>query len=276
MSDIETISEGQLKQEFSINSNKAWRFGKHSVTCPSKKYKLSEDLISKYSQKLDWTMISRYQILSEDFIQKNCHLVYWYNICTYQTLSEKFIEAFAHKLDWKAISQCQVLSEHFIEKHSDKLDWDNISGNQILSERFMEKYEDKIDWSFALLTQNVSDLFFNKHMDKISFDKVIQYSTRRKVTLYARNEVFSHKFASLGTKFLEKAIRNQNLSEQCLNLLTKKGKGVFSKISKYACFSRDFLLKNYKKIDTKVVLHENICVGDDVREEINLIEKLSV
>ena len=55
---------------------------------------LSEEFIEKFQDKVNWILISDYQVLSEEFIEKFQDRVNWENISTYQTLSEEFIEKF--------------------------------------------------------------------------------------------------------------------------------------------------------------------------------------
>jgi len=64
--------------------------------------------------------------LSEKFIEKYSDKVNWVLISKYQKLSEKFIEKYKDKVNWKYISEHQKLSKSFIEKHKDKLNLDLI------------------------------------------------------------------------------------------------------------------------------------------------------
>src|SRR5574344_2136979 len=66
---------------------------------------------------VDLNYISQYQKLSEELIEKHIDKVEWDCISIYQTLSEEFIDKYIDKVRWGYISQYQKLSEEFIEKH---------------------------------------------------------------------------------------------------------------------------------------------------------------
>ena len=116
--------------------------------------------------KVDRFWISKKQKLSEDFIKKYSDKVYWYNISIYQKLSEEFIDKHINKVNWYLISEYQKLSESFIEKHNNKVDWYRISEYQKLSEEFIEKYIDKVEWDYIFQYQKLSKEFRQKHKDK--------------------------------------------------------------------------------------------------------------
>ena len=54
-------------------------------------YKLSENFIRKFQDKVEWHFISEYQNLSESFIREFKDKVYWIKISVHQKLSESFI-----------------------------------------------------------------------------------------------------------------------------------------------------------------------------------------
>lgn len=64
----------------------------------SKYYRLSDDFVHRFQDKLNWRIVSTYQRLSEDFIRQYQDKVVWENIFIYQVLSEGFRQEFKHKL----------------------------------------------------------------------------------------------------------------------------------------------------------------------------------
>ena len=78
----------------------------------SREYLLSEKIMRKYQDKLDWNIVSMFQILSEDFIREFQDKVNWFHISHYQKLSESFIKEFQDKIEWVFIRSKKV-SESF-------------------------------------------------------------------------------------------------------------------------------------------------------------------
>ena len=108
-------------------------------------YKLSDNFIREFKDKVDWSQISVYQKLSEDFMREFKDELVWTNISIYQKLSENFIREFHDMVDWTAISKYQKLSENFIMEFSDMVDWCRISAHQKLSDSFICEFGNKIN-----------------------------------------------------------------------------------------------------------------------------------
>jgi hypothetical protein len=65
----------------------------------------------KYSDKLNWNLISRYQKLSENFIKKHSDKVNWYEISYYQKLSGKFIKRNVNKINFTLLMMNKNISD---------------------------------------------------------------------------------------------------------------------------------------------------------------------
>ncbi len=65
------------------------------------------EIISKHNG--DWVFTSKYYKLSEDFIREFQDKVDWESILIYQRLSEDFIREFQDKVYWSLISVNQTL-----------------------------------------------------------------------------------------------------------------------------------------------------------------------
>ena len=109
--------------------------------CAAKHWALSEEIIEKHADEVNWKHISTYQKLSEKFIEKFADKVNWHSICMYQKLSEQFIEQFTDKVDWNYISMDQKLSENFIRKHRNELNRWNIARHQVISQELAEELD---------------------------------------------------------------------------------------------------------------------------------------
>ena len=148
------------------------------------------DIFSEYSSvnEIDWRFISDNFRLSEEFIREFSDKVNWYNISYSQKLSEDFIREFKDKVNWRLISNNQELSESFIREFKDKVDWSYISARQKLSESFIREFKDKVYWSHISCYQKLSDEFCKEfNIESTILDSVFhcgQYSR----TIYIKKE----------------------------------------------------------------------------------------
>lgn len=74
-------------------------FSKENWDDISHKYRLSEDFIDEFREKVNWRYISQRQTLSENFIRKYQDKVNWQFIPVAQKLSNDFLLEFLHKFD---------------------------------------------------------------------------------------------------------------------------------------------------------------------------------
>jgi hypothetical protein len=94
---------------------------------------MSEELIEKYQDEVDWMIISGCQRLSEGFIEKFKYKVNWMVISIHQKLSEEFIENHQDIIDWYYISECQNLSEEFVRQWLNKTYVKQLNKNENLT-----------------------------------------------------------------------------------------------------------------------------------------------
>ena len=134
--------------------------------------KLSEDFIREFADKVDWKQISTTQKLSEDFIREFADKVNWHFISLHQKLSEPFIREFSDKISWLYISMIQQLSEDFIREFADEVDWLSISKNQKLSENFIIEFKNKFCWHYISNCQKLSESFINEFKDWLYTDLI--------------------------------------------------------------------------------------------------------
>lgn len=116
---------------------------------------VSNSLIEKFEDNIDWWVFCETQILTEEVIDKYKERVSWHNVSRCQKLSEPFIEKHKDRVDWIYISCAQQISESFIEKHRDKFNWHLISSYQNLSEEFILNNIDLIDGEALLENEQV-------------------------------------------------------------------------------------------------------------------------
>lgn len=70
-----------------------------------------------------WSLLSCEYKLTEQFIEKYIDKLNLTRIQIYQELSESFIDKFADKLNRDLLSQYQVLSDNLIFKYKNQLNW---------------------------------------------------------------------------------------------------------------------------------------------------------
>ena len=216
MEDLEYISKclcHPIKSFDEINED-GWYF--------LSKFKLSEEFIEKYQDKVNWDNISQFQSLSEEFMEKHFDKLNSKLISEYQVLSESFIERHKNDLDWSNISFSQILSEPFIEKNDYLVNFYYISKFQVLSESFIERYSFKLDWLYVAKHQKLSEQFIEKYQNKVywayisMFQKLSESFLEKHIDLIS-NSVFNKahclKYQKLSEQFIEKHLNNINCSQ---------------------------------------------------------------
>ena len=114
-----TINDEFMQQ---VVTEQAWRE-------LSEEYAWTEALLEKYSDRLDWKLIS-----------SNSHISW--------TIS--MLKKFSYELNWDVLSE-RIDKDWFTEAHldafKDKWDWSVLVSKYQLSEKLIDKYIDYIDWS---------------------------------------------------------------------------------------------------------------------------------
>jgi hypothetical protein len=139
---------------------------------------LSEEVVIKYKDKIDWTMLPTFHQLNERFVEifmekfdyfqlfkhNNFsesflikHEKLWnsnakYSVCRFQDLSEIFIEQYADKLNWELISEYQYMSIGFIIKNSHLICEKKLKNNQKVNQSLLDRKE--VWLMFKLLDAN--------------------------------------------------------------------------------------------------------------------------
>lgn len=139
---------------------------------------LSEDILEKYKDRFDWSIIIQEQTLSEEFIRRN--MKYISNLLLllkHQKVSCSFLEEYFEKFEiygsviWDIISKHQVLTEEYLSGNISYLSKPLICKYQELSEEFIEKYIDSVDWGIISKYQRLSFEFICKNFNKLKYMK---------------------------------------------------------------------------------------------------------
>lgn len=88
------------------------------------KFNFEEDLLVSLSSLFDekiWKQVCKSQRLSDEFISKFHHKLQWSDLSLYQTLSESTMSIFSEKVNWRIASCHQKISKDFILKNLDKI-----------------------------------------------------------------------------------------------------------------------------------------------------------
>lgn len=120
-------------------------------------------IVSKFPCANTFDLLSSYVYLSEDLIGRYKNKLDWYKVCKDVPLSVELLDKFSDKLFWPVVSHYQKLSEEFIDKHSDKVEWNNISSYQNLSESFIERHKDDVDLYNIVSYQKLSERFIENN-----------------------------------------------------------------------------------------------------------------
>ncbi len=103
---------------------------------------ISNYIMGRYEDKLDWSSIFAYQNVSEDLIIKNKKDEYLSSIAEFQELSPGLIRELAEYGDmpWYTISRCQKLPEDLIEEFKYVLDLNDVSLHNKLPQNIIEEF----------------------------------------------------------------------------------------------------------------------------------------
>jgi hypothetical protein len=128
-------------------------------------YKLTDEFIEKYKNKLNWEVICKYQDLSEDLILRNKHYIKWNKLqISRWKYSDKFIKnvILPNITDRYKIANLiydGTVQEYMLDSISDPEIWKQISYNCNLSMEFIKKYKNKL-YKTGLL--NNMNLYLNR------------------------------------------------------------------------------------------------------------------
>ena len=84
--------------------------------------------------------------LPEEFIDHWVDRLDFDDLVLHQQLSERFMNHWADKLDWTLVSEYQRLSEEFINHWATRLNWGHLCVYQRLSAQLILQHLDKVDW----------------------------------------------------------------------------------------------------------------------------------
>ena len=236
MEDLEYISKclcHPIKSFDEINED-GWYF--------LSKFKLSEEFIEKYQDKVNWDNISQFQSLSEEFMEKHFDKLNSKLISEYQVLPESFIERHKNGLDWDNISINQILSEPFMEKNHYLVNFYYISKFQVLSESFIERYWFKLDWFYIAKHQKLSEQFIERNLRFLDFFDVLVY------------QKLSESFLEKHIDLISNSVFNKThcLKYQKLSFIEKH-------LSNIGCYQAE----NYQKLSDEFIKAHNLNIDKD-------------
>lgn len=167
------------------------------------------------------------------FPKKYLYLLYRYNkmfISGYKHLDRAFIDSNKNKLDWVLLSGCQDFTMEEIEKYRDYIKLHQlIMHNRNVSDEFLESCLDKVNSKIISGYARLSEEFMSKHFDKLVPSKLIRYQ-------------------NLSEEFIEKHFNSFNM------ITVLKYKNQLHGSGSRRCLSRQFLLRNIKRLPFETVL----------------------
>ena len=90
-------------------------------------FKLSEAMIRRLIQTVDWSTLLMHQKLTSPFL-------------------DEFLTEYADRVDWRVVSEHQVLPEATIRQFKDYVHWPIVCRHQKLSEAFIAEFADRVSW----------------------------------------------------------------------------------------------------------------------------------
>lgn len=124
-------------------------------------FDLTPQFIDEFVDYLNWRIISG-KGLSEDLVVKYIDRVDWTNISTKSNLSEDFVRAFKEYINWEYVIRKNKFSEQFLLDMRDYIEaekaWEQLSMWQDLSEEFMK--ENGINSVYKYLFNHDNDRYY--------------------------------------------------------------------------------------------------------------------
>lgn len=167
------------------------------------------------------------------FPKKYLYRLYRYNkkfIGGYKHLDRIFIDSNKDKLDWILLSGCQDFTMEEIEKYRDYIKLPQlITHNRNLSDEFLESCLDKVKPKIISGYARLSEEFMSKHFDKLTSVKLARYQV-------------------MSEEFIEKHFNSLDM----ITIVRYKNQLHGNPI--HRCLSRQFLLRNIKRLPFETVL----------------------
>lgn len=142
---------------------------------------LSEEFISKFRNKMNWTFITNSQrMYSEDFLIENFPWLSWSVILKHRNiLTVKFIESVESRLNqqqWGDLIRMGLMDENLIRKYKYCVDWKTVCGSMKLSTGFMREHQNFLDWWMVSSHQMLPINFLREFKNKIQFHTLFRYN----------------------------------------------------------------------------------------------------
>jgi hypothetical protein len=111
---------------------------------------LSEEFLEEFNTEIDihrgWTVVSARSVLSEYIIEKYKDKINWHNISTYQVLSENFIKKYKKFVDWKSLSKKdKEYTETFLIEFQNEMNFNLYFNSYESSYKIIKKFITKMD-----------------------------------------------------------------------------------------------------------------------------------
>ncbi len=239
-----------------VNSTEERTFG-HAF--PSSNFKLSEEFIRTFKDRVNWEQISYHQNLSENFIREFHERLNWNRLLGKQKLSEDFLREFHDRLDWNVVCVNQELSENFIRDFQSDVNWLLISQYQKLSLKFIYEFKYRVYNNAIARNQRLSESFIRRMDVFIGRGIFANSSWRCWWANVSENQKLSESFIREHKNKVDWHYISmcQKLSESFIEEF--KNKIIWHQLSINKCirnFSPEFILRHQDKLDWSLVLFD--------------------
>lgn len=130
----------------------------YDISCSHGKgiFKLSDDFIKEYKDKVDWAVITKDYMndMSLEFMSDMGSYIRWDIMCRGMELDIDIVRAHEVDMDWSYISRYWRIDIDLFREFSHKIRWDIVSRYRVIGDLLMDNFYDKLDKSI-LTSRNI-------------------------------------------------------------------------------------------------------------------------
>ena len=160
---------------------------------------VGDDIIIKYSDKLDWDSLSKNPNLSSYIIDRYNDKVSWKDISIYnKTLNEDLVCKYKKKLEWTFLPLTFPITIAFIEKVKHCINWLMACRYYKLSTDLIEQYKEQIYWYSLSYNLNIDiNTLIPKYLEEWNWDVLSRHPHLSKDTILRYREYWNYDNLSL-------------------------------------------------------------------------------
>lgn len=150
---------------------------------------LTDQMIIKYSNFLNWNVLSGTYNFSLDFLQCWEDKINWPIYSSNPHITEQIIRYYKDKLLWMNVIIAHNFDLDFVREFKDYIDFSFMirNSNEIgilinIINEFKEKFDQK-DWEYISYFNSLNDCFIEKNIERLNLDQVQKHCKQNKIKL---------------------------------------------------------------------------------------------